>query len=270
MFLEPWFERVFFSRSRTVSGDKDSTSPNSTTLPARARMVQWSWPSGTGMQCAKPQLLIDIFYLPKWAGKKQKLDSRPNNTKSGRSNKQTAPKEPAHKRQPLTPEARKERRQTQHKEKLDRAKSLGLCRHCGEAAIGGQTRCDQCAEKHRISHRAYDRRRLAAANQKDEVLRAKPAQATLPYRATHDSTARASKPRPKPATATSPSPDRREYERLRRKRPERMEAKKRTAQERRRRARELGLCRDCNDKAIPEQTRCETCAEKHRQSRGRA
>ena len=222
------------------------------------------------MPYAKPQLLIDIFYLPKRGGKKQKPDSRPNNAKSGRSNKKTAPKEPAHKRQPLTSEARKERRQTQHKEKLDRAKLLGLCRHCGEAAIGGQTRCDQCAEKHRISHRAYDRRRLAAANQKDEVLRAKPAQATLPHRATHDSTARASKPRPKPATTTSASPDRREYERLRRQRPERMEAKKRAEQERRWRARELGLCRDCNDKAIPEQTRCETCAEKHRQSRGRA
>ena len=222
------------------------------------------------MHYAKPQLLIDIFHLPKRAGKKQKSDAGAKYTKSGRSKKQTAPKEPAHKRQPLTPEARKERRQTQHKEKLDKAKSLGLCRHCGEAAIGGQTRCDQCAEKHRISHRAYDRRRLAAAKQKDEVLRAKPAQATLPHRATHDSTARANKPRPKPATATSASPDRREYERLRRQRPERMEAKKRAEQERRRRARELGLCRDCSNKAIPGQTRCETCAEKHRQSRGRA
>ena len=103
-----------------------------------------------------------------------------------------------------------------------------------------------------------------------EVLRAKPAQATLPHRATHDSTARASKPHPNPATATPTSPDRREYERLRRQRPERMEVKKRAEQERRRRARELGLCRDCNNKAIPGQTRCDTCAEKHRQSRGRA
>ena len=222
------------------------------------------------MTYAKPQLLIDTFHLPKRVGKKPKPDSGSKDTKSGRPKKQTAPKEPAHKRQPLTPEGRKERRQTQHKEKLYRAKSLGLCRHCGEPAIGGQTRCDQCAEKHRISHRAYDRRRLAAAKQKDEVLRAKPAQATLPHRATHDSTARASKPRPKPATAKSASPDRREYERLRRQRPERMEAKKRAAQERRRRARELGLCRDCNKKAIPGQTRCDTCAEKHRQSRGRA
>ena len=42
LFLEPRLERVFFSRRRTVSGDKDSTNPNSTTLPARARMVQWS------------------------------------------------------------------------------------------------------------------------------------------------------------------------------------------------------------------------------------
>ena len=112
------------------------------------------------MTYTKPQLLIDTFHFPKRVCKKPKSDSGAKDTKSVRSKKRTAPKEPAYKRQPLTPEAKKERRQTQHKEKLDRAKSLGLCGHCGEAAIGGQTRCDQCAEKHRISHRSYDRRRL--------------------------------------------------------------------------------------------------------------
>ena len=39
------------------------------------------------------------------------------------------------------------------------------------------------------------------------------------------------------------------------------------AQEHRRKARELGLCRDCCQSAIPAQTRCEACAENHRLSR---
>ena len=120
------------------------------------------------MPYAKPQLLIDIFHLPKRAGKKQKPGSRPNNAKSGRSNIRTTPKGPTHKRQPLTLEARKERRQTQHKEKLDRAKSLGLCRHCGEPATGGQTRCVQCAERHRARRREDDSRRRAAAKLSEE------------------------------------------------------------------------------------------------------
>ena len=40
----------FCSRNRTVSWDSDSTKPSSTTLPASARSVQWSWPSGAGLQ----------------------------------------------------------------------------------------------------------------------------------------------------------------------------------------------------------------------------
>ena len=46
LLLLPWFEGVFFRRSRTVSWDRDSTKPSSTALPASARSVQWSWPSG--------------------------------------------------------------------------------------------------------------------------------------------------------------------------------------------------------------------------------
>ena len=41
------------------------------------------------------------------------------------------------------------------------------------------------------------------------------------------------------------------------------------AQDNRQKARELGRCRDCPDPAIPDQTRCERCAEKHRVSRRR-
>ena len=38
----------------------------------------------------------------------------------------------------------------------------------------------------------------------------------------------------------------------------------RTAKDRREKANELGICRDCRKQAIPNQTRCEACAEKHR------
>ena len=68
------------------------------------------------------------------------------------------------------------------------------------------------------------------------------------------------------SAAASPS-KRGEYERLRGQRPERKEAHRQAQAKRRQQAQELGLCRSCNAKAIPGQTRCETCAEKHRASR---
>ena len=41
LFL-PRFEEVFLSRRRTVSWDRAGASPNSTTLPANRRRVQWA------------------------------------------------------------------------------------------------------------------------------------------------------------------------------------------------------------------------------------
>ena len=79
--------------------------------------------------------------------------------------KGTAPKERKEKRIPLTPEARKERRRTNHKEKLAKAKASGLCRHCGEPAIEGQTRCDRCSEGHRLSGRVYGIKSRAKAKE---------------------------------------------------------------------------------------------------------
>ena len=48
--LLPRLEGAFFRCRRTLSWDSDSTSPNSTALPARARSVQWSYPLGAGVQ----------------------------------------------------------------------------------------------------------------------------------------------------------------------------------------------------------------------------
>ena len=63
---------------------------------------------------------------------------------------------------------------------------------------------------------------------------------------------------------------RREYDRKRNKNPERSEKQRLLAQQRRRVAKETGRCESCTTSAIPGQTRCEACAESHRQSRRRS
>ena len=62
---------------------------------------------------------------------------------------------------------------------------------------------------------------------------------------------------------------RQDYERTRRQNPERKEALRKYEQKRYERAKEQGLCRHCGEQAIPGQTRCESCAEKHRQQNRR-
>ena len=50
LFLLPRLEDVFFRCRRTVSWDRESTAPKSTIRSANRRRVQWSWPSGAGLQ----------------------------------------------------------------------------------------------------------------------------------------------------------------------------------------------------------------------------
>ena len=61
--------------------------------------------------------------------------------------------------------------------------------------------------------------------------------------------------------------DRKEYYRVRNQEPERKEYKRQLRRKQNQIAKETGKCKDCSDPAIPRQTRCEVCAEKHRQSR---
>ena len=63
--------------------------------------------------------------------------------------------------------------------------------------------------------------------------------------------------------------ERLEYDRQRNATPERREQHRLQAQEHRRKTKEQGLCRHCGDPAIPQQTRCETCADRHRMDRRR-
>ena len=72
---------------------------------------------------------------------------------------------------------------------------------------------------------------------------------------------------PKPKNPGPPKQERREYDRTRNRRPERMEYHRSHARERRKEAKALGLCKSCSNPAIHGQTRCENCAGKHRVSR---
>ena len=82
-----------------------------------------------------------------------------------------------------------------------------------------------------------------------------------------------SEPKHRPPKKVSPPrikkipEEQREHEGPKQLQPEHREASRQTAKDWRERAKELGLCRDCREQAIPKQTRCEACAEKHRVSR---
>ena len=60
---------------------------------------------------------------------------------------------------------------------------------------------------------------------------------------------------------------RRAYEQKRSQTPERKELNRRTALAKRQEAKRLGLCVGCGAPPIPDETRCETCAENHRVNR---
>ena len=69
------------------------------------------------------------------------------------------------------------------------------------------------------------------------------------------------------ADAKQTPEERREYERVRSQTPERKEYRRQLRRKQVRIAKETGKCKDCSNPAIPGQTKCETCAQKHRQRR---
>ena len=276
--------------------------------------------------------------------KKAKSATDPNHLKAAKTEAKPTHEQPKSKRIPLSQEEKRARQSATEKVKRQKAKELGLCRHCGETAIEGPTRCDTCAEKHRVARRAHDKLRRTATRHKQDSVEAAPLPSPIrthlgqpttnsavqplgpanhrqeydrprrqspPKRvegrtfqfsfplpgnnstrkkssdknlATHGKkgkktavptpTRNSSKPsngtsqsRPELTSGPSTSPSRKEYGNLRRQRPDRQKAQRKAAQDTRQRAKRLGLCRDYRDQAIPGQTRCETCAEKHRLAR---
>ena len=75
---------------------------------------------------------------------------------------------------------------------------------------------------------------------------------------------------PTPAEVEAREQNRHEYELKRAERPQRKELKRRHAQAKRQEAKSLGLYVACGAPPIPNQTRCEVCAEQHRQYRRQA
>ena len=110
------------------------------------------------MLCAKPQLLTDSFHFPKRGAKNKKQKS---GKRAERSKKPKAPKDPKPKRTPLAPRPGRKDSEPVSRRNSRTPNPLGLCRHCPEPAIEGQTRCQQCAERHRARRREDDSRRRA-------------------------------------------------------------------------------------------------------------
>ena len=158
------------SQSRTPSQSASGTLPREPASPGECPRERWT--GSSGIHRPKRQLFVDTYHRSQRAGKEKRSGSRTNDAKQEIPKKGAAPKERKEKRIPLTPEARKERQRTNHKEKLAKAKASGLCRHCGKPAIEGQTRCDRCAEKHRVSHKVYDIKRRAKAKEASQLKQA--------------------------------------------------------------------------------------------------
>ena len=211
------------------------------------------------MLCAKPQLLKDFFQYPKRGVKKQKSATRANH-----SRKPKTPEGPKPRRTPLTPEARKERQRTSFKKKLEDAKSLGLCRHCREPAIEGQTRCEKCAERHRARRREDDSGRRAAAKPSEERPTQEPVAPASPGGTDPQPDQQAEHEKAKPAGEASTLTSRQEYGRPGSQRSEREETRPSSEQRQRERRKAAGLCKNCAEPSKPGRSRCEGCSEKQR------
>ena len=84
---------------------------------------------------------------PRKRGKHEASSESASVSSAANSGKAAKAKKP--KRARLTPEELRERRRQRAAAERERRNSLGLCGDCANTAIAGQTRCPDCAEKHR-------------------------------------------------------------------------------------------------------------------------
>ena len=78
----------------------------------------------------------------------RKVSKQTTKKGSGTAKRKSAIRAPKPK---LTDEQKRELRRVRAAEERQRRKELGLCRDCPNVAIEGQTRCPDCAERHRQS-----------------------------------------------------------------------------------------------------------------------
>ena len=212
----------FAPRARGFSLERRSPSHHDQVCPASA-----------GINPTKPQFLIDTILIPK----RTRLPSRKQAIKRTKSTRHRNPtqksqKKPAHAPKP-TP-ARKRQEQ-------------GLCR-CGQAAVQGQTRCAECAVKHREWTRqdSENRRRAKGIKPRPRIGAELIEQI---QKEIADQETRGASQTPKRV---------------------RSEAYKKKNQQHRAQVRaerkSLGLCVQCAKPSPAGQTRCPDCVLKHRQT----
>ena len=111
-----------------------------------------------GINLPKRHIFEAHFHLPerKRGIKRTKSTRRRKSTRTGQQNSARAPK-PTHPNTNPQPSTRKGNAAG----KRQARKEQGLC-HCGQPAIQGQTRCHECAEKHRAWHRQNSEKRRRA------------------------------------------------------------------------------------------------------------
>ena len=142
-------------------------------------------------------------------------------------------------RTPLTAEQQRERNRKQAAERRQRLKDNGRCVSCPNNAIDGQTRCPDCAEKHRARLRPYSEARRRAEGAK-HTLRI--GEAELLQLIQKEVDARESQVANQPAAAVQP--DRQSLSRAQRK--------------------SLGICSDCDYSSEEGHIRCTLCLLRHR------
>ena len=207
-----------------------------------------------GVQEIKTQLFADQFHCELPRGRKRKHPSGAKPTKR-RKHKQFTQKKATTKapKLHLTEEQKQERKRALAKENAQRRKELGLCKSCPNKTVNGQTRYQDCAEKHRAWLQPYseDRRRAQGI---------KPRQRT-------DDTAMEEELRREIVGQENQGAGRQP----KRIRSEAYKQKRREKQASLRAERaSLGLCRSCGEFSVQGQIRCPDCVLKHRQSEKRA
>ena len=88
-----------------------------------------------------------------------------------------------------------------------------------------------------------------------------------PQRATSRVGKSVTRPKPSPAEVEAKRGKRLKYDRRRKQPEKRKEYERRRAQVQRQKDKEIGLCKSCPSPAIPGRTRCQSCADKHQESK---
>ncbi len=202
------------------------------------------------MQEVKTQLFADRFHyeLPRGTKRKHPSGAKPIKRRKHKqpTQKKTAAKAP---KLHLTDEQKQERKRVLAKENAQRRKELGLCKRCPNNTINGQTRCQDCAEKHRAWLRPYSENRRRAQGIKprprtDDTAMEEELRLEIVERE-HQGTGNQTK----------------------RIRSEAYKQKQREKQASLRAERaSLGLCRSCGKFSVQDQTRCPDCVLRHRRS----